>query len=538
MNLAENLSQRLKRKTQVVPSRWAQACVVLGEPFAGPLSFTYHPWTEAMINSEAEINVGMKAAQMGYSITTLCRSLYLIDIRKESVLYLLPTKTPDATDFSTTRFDPILEASDHLQTLFSDVRNVGTKRAGAATLYLRGSNSRSGLKSIPVSFIVFDELDEMVEKNIPLARQRTAGQRHRLEWYISTPTVPGFGIDAEFRKTNKQQFFFHCPACNKLIQLLFDNLVIPDRNPDLAHLVCGECKAQLTNPEESQQQLTARKASWYEKGYEWVAENSSQAVGWSVNQAYSCAVSGNPKDLAQGYLDSESSKSKEQEYWTSRWAVAHEVDGARVSDELIISLLGDYTNQVSAPPDRIITMGVDVGARLHVVVTEWIPLDIRTNDRNKGAKSKILLETTLPTTPGFHELDEVMRNFNVRYCVIDANPERSSAYAFAKRFWGFVSICFYGNGISTAEISKNDERLSVTVDRTQWLDQALGRFSSRTVTVPRNVSYEFRNNITNLVRVYEEDANGNPVGRYLNNGPDHFGHAFTYSEIALPLVPL
>jgi hypothetical protein len=182
-------------------------------------------------------------------------------------------------------------------------------------------------------------------------------------------------------------------------------------------------------------------------------------------------------------------------------------------------------------------MGVDVGARLHVVVREWEPLAIKTNDKNKGAKGRILYEGTRLTTPGFPELDELMRDYNVRYCVIDANPERSSAYAFAKRFWGWVSVCFYGNGLNSAEIQENEKRLSVTVDRTQWLDQALGRFAAGTIELPRDVSAEFRKNINSLIRVYEEDGHGNPVGRYVNNGPDHFGHALTYSEIALPLAP-
>jgi hypothetical protein len=538
MDMALNLKQRLMRKTQIVPSRWAQQCVVMGQPFPGPLSYRYHPWTEKMIDSEAEINVGMKAAQMGYSITTLCRSLYLIDIRKDSVLYLLPTKTPDATDFSATRFDPLLEASEHLQTLFSDVRNVGTKRAGAATLYIRGSNSRSGLKSIPVAAIMFDELDEMVEKNIPLARQRTAGQRYRLEWYISTPTVPGFGVHAEYEKTNKQHFFFRCPMCSQKIELLFENLIIPDDNPDLAYFQCSECQGQLTDPTETQEELTERKASWYEKGTEWVPENSKDACGWSVNQAYSCAVSGNPKDLADGFLDIHTSKSKEQEYWTSRWGLAHEVEGARISEELIISLLAksQYRKQTSAPTAKLTTMGVDVGARLHIVVKEWTPLATKTNDKNLGARPRIIYEGTRPTTPGFPELDELMRNYNINYCVVDANPERSSAYAFAKRFWGWVSICFYGNGVSAAEILENEHRLSVTVDRTQWLDIALGRYSAGTIDLPQDLSTEFKKNLNNIVRIYEEDGHGNPIGRYVNNGPDHFAHADTYSEIALPLA--
>ena len=78
--------------------------------------------------------------------------------------------------------------------------NVGHKRARAVNLYLRGSNSRSRLKSVPVGYLTIDEYDEMYESaedgpgtawnSIALARERLSGHRDKHELDLSTPRVP------------------------------------------------------------------------------------------------------------------------------------------------------------------------------------------------------------------------------------------------------------------------------------------------------------------------------------------------------------
>jgi hypothetical protein len=74
------------------------------------------------------------------------------------------------------------------------------------------------------------------------------------------------------------------------------------------------------------------------------------------------------------------------------------------------------------------------------------------------------------------------------------------------------------------------------VDRTNWLDASLGRFNSRRIALPLDTSLDFKEHIKAFVRTYEEDADGNMKAKYVETGPDHFGHALNYAEIALPLA--
>src|SRR5436190_1887812 len=455
--IAERIASGLRRKALTSCSRWAQSCRVMGRPYPGPFSFRHHPWLREMHDSEAELNVGQKAAQVGYTETVLNISFFHIDVKGVDTLYVLPAQTPDASDFSAARFDPALELSPHLQNLFSDVKNVGHKRAGTTNLYIRGSRSRSGLKSIPTGLIILDEVDEMEQDNIPLAFERASGQIQKMIWAVSTPTIQRHGINKLFLDTTMEHFYFRCPHCSKMTELIFPNCLVitaQEVNDDSiinSHLICKECSGIL--PHET-------KYEWLQSG-KWVPSYTNRSArGFHVNQLYSSTVL--PSELAKSYLKSLRDPSEEQEFYNSKLGLPHVVKGAGVSEEDLNRALGDYKSYTFAPPNAL------------------------------------------------------------------------------------VKMCFYGVGVNGKAIhigSDEDGTMSVepviTVDRTSWLDLSLGRFrQSEMIKIPLDVNQEYRFHIKSLVRRYEKDKTGNPIGRYVkaDNDEDHYAHARNYSEIALPLA--
>ena len=156
---AERLSGGIRRKSIRSCSRWASEYRVMGKPYPGKWSFDHHPWIRTPHDDETEEICVQKAAQLAWTEWALNKTFYNIDIKGNSVLYILPAATPDARDFSTARFDPALELSAHLQSLFDDVKNIHHKRSGNANLYIRGSRVKSQLKSVPVSLIILDEIN-------------------------------------------------------------------------------------------------------------------------------------------------------------------------------------------------------------------------------------------------------------------------------------------------------------------------------------------------------------------------------------------
>jgi hypothetical protein len=488
-----------------------------------------------MMDSDAETNVGMKAAQVGFTEAVLNKSFFTVDVKSTDCLYILPAKIPDAKDFSVGRFDTALELSDHLSHLFSDVKNIGHKRAGTTNLYIRGSKSRSALKSIPVGLIIIDELEEMNQKNIPLALERTAGQIEKQVWMISTPRIENDGIHKQFKLSTQEQFFFKCPHCDKYVSFEFpDSIEITateenDPKIDGTFLKCRFCKSKLLHEE---------KPLYLAKGI-WVPEYADRVIrGFHISQMYSSTVS--PVALAKSYIRAQYDPTEEQEFYNSKLGKPHVVGSGQITDEQIRACQSDFRNHSMPMRTRLVTMGIDVGRYLHVEIDEWQPPLVYTNSDDFLVLSRARA-VCITKCQHFEELDQLVRNYGVNFCVIDAHPERRKAYEFTCRFPN-TKMCFYNQGISGKQIHEwSDENTEpgIGVDRTSWLDLSLGRVKRGRdfLALPQDTPEEYKAHLKALVRIYERDAGGNPIGRYVNgNNDDHYAHARNYSEIALQLA--
>lgn len=532
---AERIASGLTRKSITKPSLWALQYRVMGGTFPGPWTFKYHPWLKEMHDTQAEHNCGQKCAQVGYSETMLNITFFTMDVLGVDALYVLPNKTPDAKDFSASRFDPALELSPYLRKMFSDVKNVGHKRAGSANLYIRGSQSRSGLKSIPTGLVILDERDEMKAANIPLAMERAAGQRQKMIWEISTPTIPNKGINTVYTRSTQEHFFYKCPSCNRRNELTFpDSIVITaddPNDPDLekSHYICSLCKVELPHK---------LKPLWLAEG-QWVPQHKSAIRGFYVNQMYSSTVT--PAQFARKFLIAQYDAASEQEFFNSNLGLAHAVAGAKVTDAMIDSCIADYKRLPSWHEGGLITMGVDVGARLHVVIDHWeVMHECEPVDVNMHARPRTIW---FGAVPDFSDLEKLMADFSVVSAIIDANPERRKAIEFVLNHRGRAKMCFYGRGVQGKNINatKNVEE-AITVDRTAWLDLTLSRYhrGQKGIILPKDIDQEYRTHVKALTRQYERDPDGNAIGKYLTSDTeqDHYAHARNYSEIGLYFAAL
>lgn len=525
--LIERMATGLKRQSITTPSKWAENYRVMGGTRPGSWRFKHFPWLRDMHDSRAELNVGKKAAQLGYTEAVLNISFFNIDVLGFDVLYVLPNRSPDASDFSASRFDPALEMSPHLAKLFSNVKNIGHKRAGSANLYVRGSQSRAGLKSIPVSLVVLDEIEEFNQESIPLALERASGQVRRQAWMISTPSIEDYGIDFQYKKTTQEIFTFKCPGCNRFINLDWpDNFNLTADNLDdpglrNSYIKCNLCDKKLDHE---------LKYEFLSTGI-WVPTfKDREPRGFYVNQLYSSSIT--PYNFGEAYLKSLTNPADEQEFFNSKLGKTHAVKGAQLTEEDIVKNIGGYD---PGPRPGVITLGVDVGAYLHYEVDLWhIPQRFRTNDINMECQPQVI---EYGKFVDFEQIEQLMNHFGVRFCVIDAQPERRKAKEFATRFMGRVRLCFYGRGINGKQINIHKDDPMITVDRTSWLDLSLGRFRNGTIRLPKTVDLEYRDNLRALVRRYKKDKDGNPTAEYVcGEKPDHYAHARNYAEMALPFA--
>jgi len=451
-----------------------------------------------------------------------------MDFESLDCLYVLPSKTPDASEFSAARFDPAIELSSHLTDMFSSVKNVGHKRAGPVNLYIRGSKVR--LKSLPVAFIVFDELDEMKQENIPDAEERTSGHLHPQIWKISTPTLPNFGINALFEKSTQEHYTFKCPCCSRFIELIWpDSIALVgehQNDPRIkeSHIICSVCKGRLEHKNKTH---FLKNGVWQPYGNPKVDER-----GFYINQLYSIPIP--PWKIVKTYFEGLIDKASEQRFFNSKLGLPHVVEGAQLSEHEINNTRCNRRKNDPIPEGTIITMGVDQGRWLYYEIAAWHFAKLG-NDLNMSAECEVLSEGKIVD---FNELDALMRQYQIQKCVIDAQPDRRMAYEFACKYWGHVVLCFYARGQQGRMITldQDENQHKITVDRTSWLDVALNRFQTNRISIPQDVSIEYIEHLQNLIKHYRNDSFGNPVAEYVNIGPDHLAHARCYNEIALPLA--
>jgi len=512
----------------------------MGGSFPGPYSWKYHPWVREMLDSKASFNYAMKAAQMGVTEVGINRAFYCLDVLKRKVLYVLPTRL-NAADFSKDRFDSALKLSPTLATLFTDTNTVGLKQAGAASLYIRGSRGDSNLKGLDVSELILDEVDEMDQKQIWLALTRLDGQTRKCVWAISTPTIPDYGIHKLYLTSTQERFQFKCPGCSRYTELVWPKKgepgsieiigeTIHDVRCHESFLKCKECGVKLDHHD---------KLNWLSTGT-WVstAGTPNQDVrGFYINQLYSPTVS--PGELVVAFLRGRGDEAANKEFHCSKLGVPFIGDGAQVTDELIDLSVRTHTREDCRPKKagRLITMGVDQGKTNYFTLCEWF-VDQMSYDINVAAKCKVLTHGTFMEDE-WYRLRELMCEWQVQACVIDADPQINEARRFAKEYPGFVFLCRYRRGKVGKEmvVSEADTGAPlVTVDRTNWMTAALGRFRTARVDLPADVGLDFRAHIKAPVRTYVNDDTGNPVATFVETGADHYAHSFVYSEIALPLA--
>lgn len=536
-DLKSIITESLQSKTISSCSRWAHIRRIMGGDFSGPYGFKYHPWCREPHDSRGSWNVAMKAAQMGLTEVGINRAFYILDVLKRDVLYVLPTAL-NASDFSKARFSPALRLSPYLASIFTDTNTVNLKQAGATNLYIRGSRGDSNLKSIPVSELILDEVDEMDQKAVWLALERLSGQLRKCVWAISTPTIPNYGVHKLYQTTTQEHFMFKCPLCGRWTELVWPDCIeiigeaIYDKRCHESYLKCKECQGKLEHKD---------KPDWLSTGRWVVTDKNSDPDrrGFNINQMYSFTVS--PGELVIAHFRGLGDEAAATEFANSKLGQPFLGETAQVTDEKIDACIANHTTSDARPKtggQRLITMGIDQGKWCYVEVCEWI-MEEMSRDLNTAASCKTLWMGKFHEEDAWNQFDQLMIEWQVIHCIIDADPAPYLARQFARRFPGYVTLSRFRKGVMQREINvtKDDNKADMAiVDRTNWLDCALGRFHTNRIALPVDTPLEYRDHMKNLVRTYERDENNNPIAKYVSTGPDHYGFARCYAEIALPFA--
>lgn len=531
-NLYGNLAESLMASTLGRCSRWAEKVRVMSE---GPWSFDKHPWLRQMHDDSSNQIVIKKGAQMGVTEYALNRTLFTLDQLKKHTLYALPNERPSAMAFSKGRINTASDLSPYISGLFAISRGEGHKiTRDAVNLYIRGANSRTGFKEIPVSMVVLDEMDEMEEEAIRLAEYRVDGQDDYQIIKLSTPSIDGKGIDKHYQDTTQCLFNFKCPRCSKYIHLSLDNLVVTaehlnDPNIANSHLICTECRGVL--PHEEKQ--------YFLKDGIWVPTYPNNLkTGYHINQLYSCAKAIHPSRLATRFLEGQYDIVAKTEFYNSSLGQCFTDDGAQITEDTINKLQRDYFNADMRQRNRykFVTIGIDIGQfHHHYAVVGWNFDATKGRDILAASMGRLLHYGTVDS---FDQLDELINTYRPHKVVVDAQPDTNSSISLARRFKGLAYACYYSTAKQTKQITIREDECTISVNRSFWLGTTFTKLTSQSMDLPKDISLELRQHLTSTAKTYSKDDNGNVQSEFVKRDhvPDHFLHAINYSIIALGLM--
>lgn len=509
--LFRSIDQRFGMKDTLPVLDWIEkASIVLD---GHPVDFSTHHYQTAPIAEEAPRQCAMKGAQVGFTSIYMLKSVHglIHGNYPQGVLYLFPTRD-DVVDFSKGRFQPLIHDNQGIARFVQETDAANIKRIGSSMLYFRGAratrsigNSKktsSQLKSVPVDRIVFDEVDEMEPAMIDLALERISHSTIKEEVYLSTPTIPDFGVDALFQKSDQNYWHIKCEACGgwTCLELTFPDCLIETSDGRVIR-ACSKCKREI-DP----------------RNGKWVPARpglSDTLVGWNISQL--CSLFVDPKKILEAYRFPPNGRL--QEFYNSKLARAYIEAVNRLSLSQVLALCG--SDGIASSDQGPCSLGVDQGSNLHVVIGK----------RHPGRAGRIV---HIGIYKDWTELDGLMRSFNVFRCVVDALPETRNARAFAERFKGKVYLNFY-NPHQKGAYAWRERDLVVSSNRTESLDASHNQILNADLVLPKEceITRQFALHLQCIAKRLETDKEtGSQRYVYVRLGPDHFRHAFNYECMA------
>lgn len=231
------LLQYLNPEKDSTVSAWADEKRILtsrATAEVGPYRTSRTPYLREIMddlstNSPVQTVVFKKASQIGASEAGINWVGYIIDQAPGPVMLVQPT-VEVAKRFSKQRIDPLVESTSAVRAKISPgrARDAGNtmllKEFAGGVLVITGANSAVGLRSMPVRYLMLDEVDaypaDVEGEGDPVAladaRTRTFGFRAK-RFITSSPKIKNVSrIGREYEKTDKRRYFVPCPLCSEM----------------------------------------------------------------------------------------------------------------------------------------------------------------------------------------------------------------------------------------------------------------------------------------------------------------------------------
>jgi hypothetical protein len=499
-------------------------------------SFRDHEYQFSPVDDPARILVMEKCAQMGFTECFFRWMLaFLVKHQGSQGIFTQPTDR-DMSTFAKSRADVIMEECPVVKRLGTGgVDSVQLKRIGSSFLNLRGTFGSRAAISVPSDANNYDEVNFSNPRVLNQYKSRLQHSAYKYERYISTPTIPNYGVSELYNRSDRKRLFIKCNHCGEQQTLDWPTSiffkehstgkVIPHNDEFIELYIekeyeyqpfigCKKCHRELDR-------------SWQYR--EWVAEfpernrdPDSGISGYHINQLDATYISA--LEIVRASDKRLDGYKKIEDFYNFVLALPYEGgDSVKITEA---------SKQVATIPLAMpdsgsgCYLGVDLGSTCHIVIIKdiYLPTKIGPTPVVIAAYrvSKDVLEERLP---------EFIKKYGCLFVVSDAQPYTITVEKIAKMHLNRMSVCFFGGKKS---YSLTSDYINVTANRTNALDEVTDSIPVGNTLVASGIpDYDILwQHMKNLVKVKAEDDDGSEYYEYVKVGEDHYGYALCYALLA------
>ena len=510
-----------------------------------PWSFKDHEYQLGILADPASVVIIRKCSQVGMSELSVRMALAMLGVFSGfKVIYTLPT-TNFARKFTKDRIDTVIAGSASLRDLRNrDVDNSEQKQLGSSFLYLQGSFGQSSAISIPADALFRDEVDFSNAKTLSTFISRlghAAINPDGGKGYVrdfSTPTVSKYGISDSYENSSQARYRVKHDKCGEWVAPSpVADIVIPGYDEKLLSLDKEDLDDKRCKPEDTwikcphchgpislANLVDSEKRQWVH-AYPDRVKHGYQIMPYDVPTINAVADS----------VRSITNYATKQDWVNFEWGLPYE----DAENSFIMDALDAHTvvNPVQ-PRDGAASCcvaGLDVGKTSWLVIqkpigghldTIWAERIRQTGNDNLG--------TTVSTR---------IKQFGIKKLVVDAAPDFSTALALIEKSKvNQAFACYY--------VRKTKDRLStfdldevtqvINADRTKTISDTAKGVNNGYIRFPKGLpaTREIREHLNNMKKITRESNDGEKVDAWVSNGPDHYGMALNYAQIAANLLAI
>jgi hypothetical protein len=465
-----------------------------------------------------------KCSQVGLTEIQIRKALAFVKRnRGVSAIFALPSEKL-FKKISQTRIDPIIKRDRVFQMEDDEgaVRSLGIKQFNQSFLYCSGA-TEDDATSTSADALFSDEVDLTDQDMLALFNSRLQNSRYKINQGFSTPSFPGFGIDASFQISDQMEYLIKCSTCNHHNAPRFtrdfvtipglkdhveelsdiDSTMIDDIDLLGAYVHCERCHTGLDLGDPSLREWVAAYPNRSSRGY--------MVTPFATDR------------LPPAYIVGQLIKYKQRQYIRG---FKNTVLGETHTDGTI-QLSADairrcFTGNALIPTigsDRPLALGIDMGQICHLTI-----MDVATR--------AILSFEPIAVAALEERVKWLLENYNIVCGGIDRHPYTPTANAIRDMSHGRIIPVEYaakGPTFSLVHEPEDPEALShVRANRTNLLDEVATRVRNAMITFSGYGHWQPTIS-EHLQGMWRDEKPETPAVWQKLHGRDHFFHAIAYA---------